>query len=269
VRTPVKTLPPTGDERATRQQKHAERGARARAEKHEERRSPRATRPPWDPLKLPQHLVRPSYTACEKPAAGGRLSVATIGPSFTEKGTDANSRLPRDIDAARALDPYAGFVAGHLLNADFGGHGQKSANLTILSTAGNSHCKKFDDKIKKEAIPALRATYKTFWDAYLPTTDCAVGIRITVVVHTDKTWLNTYPSWYPEPVFDSVFTTLTFNAEAVGTLPADPPPGFDAAWELVKNAVAAANQYRTVENTPPPGGRKPPGGHADSQGTST
>ena len=142
-----------------------------------------------------EFLAGPSYTRSATRGAGGVYSYAVLGPNgYSSRGTDADSSLPRAIkDARRTYDIR--FVAGHLLNADFGGDGKDAKNLTILTPGANSSMKAFDNPIKN-AMANLYNVYKELSRLYLPIDRLQYGIEIKVSTSgPDHVWDSTsYPA---------------------------------------------------------------------------
>lgn len=195
------------------------------------------------------YLVGPDYTASPVRDAGGSHSTATLGPtgSFLNAPSDAVSSLPRAIRAARVAYPAASFKAGHLLNAAFGGDGADSANLTILSAAGNANHKAFDEPVKK-AVTALQAAYRILWEDGIDVSQESIGIAVSVAV-TGSAWGGVYPA-------TCIFDALTCSAAVVGSLSeplsnADAQAAFDAAMEVVAAYCATATAAGAISNPRP------------------
>jgi len=142
---------------------------------------------------LPHYISDPTYTRATRREAGGEMSRATLGPnSYFGMGTDADSRLPPAIDDARAAYGIP-FIAGHLLNADFGGHGRTSANLTILTPRANSAMKRFDDPVK-QAVYYLKDIYELLSRLYVPIDRLQYGIAVKIGVSgPSHVWDRRYP----------------------------------------------------------------------------
>ncbi|WP_405616635.1 DUF4157 domain-containing protein [Streptomyces sp. NBC_00076] len=142
---------------------------------------------------LPLFISAPEYTRASPRAAGGAMSKAILGPrSLFGMGTDADSRLPAAIDDAR--DKYnIPFIAGHLLNADFGGDGTAAANLTILTPRANSAHKRFDNPVKV-AVGYLKDVYEHLSRLYVPIDRLGYGIAVKVGVSGPSyVWSSKYP----------------------------------------------------------------------------
>ena len=98
---------------------------------------------------------------------------------FVDINTNAVATLPPAIKSARAKYPGKHFKAGHLLNAAFGGPGNKAKNLTILSASGNSKHKRFDNNIK-EAFRQLTKAYEVLCAMGLPPDEAVLTVMIKV-----------------------------------------------------------------------------------------
>lgn len=142
---------------------------------------------------LPLFISGPRYALSSTRGAGGARSRAILGPnSLFGMGSDANARLPHAIDAARDRHNYP-FIAGHLLNADFGGTGRDSCNLTILTPTANSAMKNFDNPVKA-AVTQLRQVYEYLADLYLPIDRLDYGIEVEISVSgPEYVWGRSHP----------------------------------------------------------------------------
>lgn len=145
---------------------------------------------------LPVYFSAPAYTPSTSRRAGGRYSSATLGPNgYSSRGTDADSSLPSAITSARSAYNIS-FKAGHLLNADFGGNGRESANLTILTPRANAIMRGFDDPLKN-AMTTLRSAYEDLSRLYLPIGELRYGIKIEVSTSgPDYVWGTDSPAKY-------------------------------------------------------------------------
>ena len=125
--------------------------------------------------------------------AGGKHSWAICGPRAykTSGKSDAVSSKPRAIAEARKKYPSAGFKAGHLLNAVFGGPGYDSKNLTILTARANVNHGRFDEPLKR-AFYYLEKAYKAMHGAGINIRSCQLGISISVAV-SPTAWGTVYP----------------------------------------------------------------------------
>lgn len=142
---------------------------------------------------LPLFVSAPEYTRGSPRGAGGAMSKAILGPrSLFGMGTDADSRLPAAIDDARSHYRIP-FIAGHLLNADFGGDGTAAANLTILTPRANSAHKRFDNPIKT-AVGYLKNVYEHLSRLYVPIDRLSYGIAVKIGVSGPSyVWDSRYP----------------------------------------------------------------------------
>lgn len=191
-------------------------------------------------------ISRPNYTPHSDSKAGGIKSSAKLGPSRTigHEGSKANSNLPIHINSARIKYPTSNFVAGHLLNGEFGGDGQDSDNLTILSHQGNMNHKGFDQPVK-HAQEGLVKAYRVLYDNDIDMEKAKIGIEINVMVDTNKPW----------PDETRIFQTLNCNAKLVkeGTAPSSefdkkPFSDFQLALDDVTSDLSKAkgNIYNQV-----------------------
>jgi hypothetical protein len=170
-------------------------------------RPKRTTRPPFlDSVKNLVYIVAPDYEEADDPRAGGKSSSVTLGPSgYISRNSDSVAHLPRAIVKARERHGIA-FVAGHLLNAEFGGDGTDPLNLTILTPAANGAHKAFDTPVKN-AVGALRHVYEAIFAMGIDVRSLTYGIAITVATTGDP-WGDDFP--------DSCITSeLTCSAQLV------------------------------------------------------
>ncbi|MFF8788003.1 hypothetical protein [Streptomyces sp. NPDC015125] len=103
-----------------------------------------------------------------------------LGPrGFLDQRSDANSQLPPAIVDARAMYTNETFIAGHLVNASFGGDGRRSANLTILTSSANGQMKSFDNSIKK-ALDCVSNIYEHLSRMSVDITPLRLGVEVDV-----------------------------------------------------------------------------------------
>jgi hypothetical protein len=128
--------------------------------------------------------------------AGSSEAEAYLGPlSYTARNSDANASKPPGIIPARRSYPAAHFKAGHMINACFGGNGDKSNNLTILTGSANTSMTIFDNRVK-DAVEALRKLYERFHLAKIEVNKIGVcRIRLRVSVSGNK-WGDDPPESY-------------------------------------------------------------------------
>ncbi|HEX5406130.1 MAG TPA: hypothetical protein VFX16_27965 [Pseudonocardiaceae bacterium] len=123
----------------------------------------------------------PNYTAAVRAGAGGRLSTAILGPGgYVSRNSDADRAALPAIVNAEAAYPAHTFKAGHLLNAEFGGAGDDSDNLTILSTGANSRMRAFDNAIKDAVTLTLKTAYRAINNMGIDVTNLGYGIQVTI-----------------------------------------------------------------------------------------
>jgi hypothetical protein len=210
----------------------------------------------------------PTYAAAANRQAGGADSWAILGPkaSWLNTNSDADANRPAAIRAARRGLPEASFKAGHLLNACFGGSGVDPKNLTILSAAGNSACRGFDEKIKL-ALVQLRNAYAAMWQDGIDVSPASVLLGIEVRAQVDETssWNDAGPYAGTGHPFTCIFNRVRFTAGVRrDRQPADAEwesPGYKAAYDVAMTAVdayvAAANAAGAIVNAHP--GLRAPG----------
>lgn len=134
-----------------------------------------------------RYILPPVYTASGRVGAGGTCSVATLGPAgAVSKDSDADrSKLPKIIDAEQDYDET--FVAGHLLNAQFGGSGTDPTNLTILTQSANHSMCTFDNAIASALREPLTHAYECVNSMGLDVSTLGYGIQVTVTAD-DAFW---------------------------------------------------------------------------------
>ncbi len=121
-----------------------------------------------------------TYGNLKPDGGGGTMAWAFLRVrDFVDINTNAVASLPPGIKDARAKYPGKHFKAGHLLNAAFGGPGNKARNLTILSASGNSRHKRFDNNIK-EAFRLLTKAYEVLCSMGLPPDEAVLSVMIKV-----------------------------------------------------------------------------------------
>lgn len=140
--------------------------------------------------------------------AGCSKAVAFLGPlSLRSVNSDANASLPPGIIAARVAYPRAYFKAGHMINACFGGNGQKSNNLTILTSSANTAMTAFDNRVK-DAVRELYRLFSAFHRAKIAINDIGTcRIRLEVRVSALK-WGASAPDKY---IANNVYVRASFR----------------------------------------------------------
>ncbi|WP_328318424.1 eCIS core domain-containing protein [Streptomyces sp. NBC_00388] len=130
-------------------------------------------------LRHAEYIQSPSYGQASR-RGGGTEAHAILGPlGFWDVNSDANPRLPPAIDDARDEYRHETFIAGHMLNACFGGPGNSSKNITILTSGANSRMKSFDNPIKT-AMRYLGSIYDRLSHLYMPIDQLRFGIEVLV-----------------------------------------------------------------------------------------
>lgn len=144
---------------------------------------------------IASHFAGPSYQAEAVAFAGGKKSTATLGPNaLSGMGSDSVSNRPGGIASARRAYPSLMFISGHLLNAEFGGDGNDSTNVTILTSGANGRHKGFDNPIKR-AVENLYAFYSTLSLAYVDIKKVRFGIEVSIGT-SDGKWGDSTPGSY-------------------------------------------------------------------------
>jgi hypothetical protein len=143
----------------------------------------------WKDLDL---IDRVQYKPADDTRAGGIRSTAILGPgALRSEDSDANPNKPAAIKAVRKAYPGRSFYAGHLLNSQFGGHGDDAKNLTVLTGTGNGSQKTFDNRVKS-AVEALKKAYIEINRLGFPVKDLTYGIRVVAAV-SGTWWGDEYP----------------------------------------------------------------------------
>jgi hypothetical protein len=152
------------------------------------------------------YFAGPSYVKANHPWAGGKCSTATLGPAaLKEMGSDSDPKKPAAIERARQ-EYGIRFISGHLLNAELGGDGNNSDNLTILTPTANSNHKGFDNPVK-EAIRGLRKVYEILLKYKVELENVKYGIKVSIATK-DIVWAENYPG-------NCISNGLTCTAEVV------------------------------------------------------
>ncbi|MGX1851506.1 eCIS core domain-containing protein [Streptomyces sp. NPDC055299] len=155
------------------------RGSSSRDGGHSGRSSARPPRIPVSSLPHVHYLQLPAYGPTFGRGGGTRGHVI-LGPrGFLDQRSDANSQLPPAIVDARAKYTNETFIAGHLVNASFGGDGRRSANLTILTSSANGRMKSFDNSIKN-ALDRANSIYGHLSRLSVDITPLRLGIEVDV-----------------------------------------------------------------------------------------
>lgn len=131
----------------------------------------------------PFNAIGCQYTPSKERKRGGVSSYVKLGPfGDLQAGTDSDSSKPPGIAKVRESYPNETFVAGHLLNADFGGDGTDSSNLVVLTSKANSdHKNMFESKVK-EAVRQLKNIYEKIHDLHVDFDQSVFDLGISVLV---------------------------------------------------------------------------------------
>lgn len=154
------------------------------------------------------------YAPAYSNGRGGKQVTAVLGPGLAELvrtgSTNAvASALPKLADA-RSTYPHLGLVAGHLLNARFGGIGDQSKNLTILSASGNHYHQSFDNPVG-QAVEKLAQLYDVWRESGIVVSQLTYGIRVKIAVSKD--------TWGTEGIDRYICDHLVCVAHLTGSLP--------------------------------------------------
>lgn len=129
---------------------------------------------------------------------GGRQVTAVLGPGLAELASsgwsDAKGEALTKLESAQDKYRQLGLVAGHLLNARFGGLGDDPKNLTILSASGNHKHQAFDNAVA-QAVGKLATFYDIVRRGGVAVSKFTYGIRVTISVSA-QTWGNQGPDQY-------------------------------------------------------------------------
>jgi hypothetical protein len=139
----------------------------------------------------------PICTPFDSKRRGCKTASVTLYPQTgvdSNKDSDAIGTLPSSIGAVKAKYPGYNWKSGHVINADFGGDGELSANMTCLTSSANGQQNAFDGPVKRARVVLHKAyslmrkcgAQKEFFD------DQLFGIKVSAVV-SDDTWGDTYP----------------------------------------------------------------------------
>lgn len=155
------------------------------------RQSPRRPIQPASVLANLTHFEL-SYAPAYPNGRGGKQVTAVLGPGLAQLAssgwTNAKGETLTKLKDAQAKYPRLGLVAGHLLNARFGGPGDDPKNLTILSAGGNHHHQAFDNPVA-QAVGKLAAFYEVLRRGGVGVSRHTYGIRVTISV-SEQTWGN-------------------------------------------------------------------------------
>ena len=217
------------------------------------RQSPRRRIEPAGVLSNLSHFEL-SYAPAYPNGRGGKQVTAVLGPGLAELAssgwTNAKGEALTKLKDAQVKYPHHGLVAGHLLNARFGGLGDDSKNLTILSAGGNHNHQAFDNPVA-QAVKKLAAFYDVLRRGGVAVSKFTYGIRVTISV---SKW-----TWGNQEVDKYICDHLVCVAELTGQRPRfnklDPAQRLLATDLLaeIENDLNQANDFRTngriVHNT--------------------
>lgn len=200
------------------------------------------------------YLTDPVYAGGSSQKGGASVTVV-LGPfAWRSRGDSADPNLPSAIKEAGKEYTNENFIAGHLLNGEFGGPGKDWRNLTILTSSSNGKNKRFDEPLKR-AVAELKKLYSALHaDASVGVDDLTgvgIGIQLTVTVDQTDAWNNnSYPG-------DSVFKKIVWNAACVEGNLADLPnvtsrtiAAIKTYTNTAKDLIRTANGNGTIEQIP-------------------
>ncbi|MEU3465471.1 DUF4157 domain-containing protein [Streptomyces sp. NPDC006733] len=233
-----------------------------------DRKSQRPHRIRVKDLPRAQYITSPTWGETLGSRGGGTSVHAVLGPlGYDDVNSNSNARLPPAIDDARQAYPGVTFIAGHLLNECFGGSGQKSKNLTILTASANSAHKSYDNPVKN-AVHWLYRVYDGLSRLYLPIDTLRLGVETTVRVsaesHGKYAWSKDSPGKY---ISDHLYCNAQVRGaekvwDWIAQAQAQDPD--NAEWKeiatnlgYVEACVDQANQYQVISNTPTGGALQP------------
>ena len=191
-----------------------------------------------------------TYGGVKPDGGGGTMAWRFLRvKDFIDINTNAVASLPPGIKAARAKYPDKHFKAGHLLNAAFGGPGNNSKNLTILSASGNSRHKRFDNNVK-EAFRQLTKAYEALCSMGLPPDEATLTVMIKV--KTRGEWDDVLPD---KSIATHLMCKATLLARtdvdgAIAALPVPPPARLIADYNGFVNQaqIAISTALKVIPN---------------------
>lgn len=225
------------------------RGSSSRDGGHSGRSSARPPRIRVSTLPHVHYIQLPTYGPTFGRGGGTRGRVI-LGPrGFLDQRSDANSQLPPAIVDARATYTNETFIAGHLVNACFGGDGRRSANLTILTSSANGQMKSFDNSIKL-ALDNVSKIYEHLSRMSVDITPLRLGVEVDVSPAGERyTWDTHGPGKYISKFIHCVATVRGaglledwITAELTKN-PSNPD------WLYVRGQLDAADRYIDYANT--------------------
>jgi hypothetical protein len=173
----------------------------------------------------PTQSYGPCPNAKNQPICTGGTSVkAVLGPDLAETNTDRHHLHQGSSTSGNSLQPLMGllheksakpWVAGHLLNSDFGGEGDKDKNLTPLTAAANGAHKFFENHVKKILLKCRDIDIKH------PELKHWYGVLYEVKVSSDPYSENRRP----DDLHSYCFSNLTLTYRLI-TLPKSDTTGF-------------------------------------------
>lgn len=101
----------------------------------------------------PNYVVAPEYGDVTDEGFGSMMEVVLApGAGEFRRGSPTNgSSLGKIMERLHAYDPGA-WIAGHLLNAEFGGSGTDEENLVPLTRTANSQHSKYESVVKRLCV---------------------------------------------------------------------------------------------------------------------
>ena len=210
------------------------------------------------------HLSAPAYTSFAPTATGwdpgGQSVVCVLGPAaWRSVNSDAKSAASLPCLAPiRISHPGRGFIAGHLLNAQFGGPNSLE-NMTALTSSANGQQKSFDNHIVN-ACGLLHKVYLELNNVGIDVMVLGYGIQLNIDMHPNR-----WPGAAPNDCISirMTCTALVVSEPDIDTLMATVYPGGKGLPDLwistrktiltlvqgVQDEVATANLASTVTNT--------------------
>jgi hypothetical protein len=171
-----------------------------------------------------------------------------LGPDLGDgqrRGTPTNSTSLQPLMGLLNGNSPKSWVAGHLLNAEFGGSGNAVENLTPLTSAANNAHKTFENHIKRMLLlcKGLDDQYPAASDWY--------GVRYRVDVSTDTyadpATINVGKMYsYAYSHIEVEYEFVTLRKFAPGMPPASPPP--NTCNPVSTNALAPDPRLAALRN---------------------
>jgi hypothetical protein len=210
------------------------------------------------------HLVPPAPVSFAFTASGlhpgGQSVTCVLGPAAV-RSVNSNAKSTTSLPCLtpiRLAHPGHGFIAGHLLNSQFGGT-NTIENMTALTSSANGSQKSFDNHIVN-AVLHLKSVYEELNDVGIDVMPLGYGIHISLVMDAAKWGAATPDNCISTGMTCTAMVVHIPNVDNLITVVYPPGHGLPAMWkstrarilqlmQSVQNEVQTANKTPYINNT--------------------